>query len=88
MLFRKFLLGQCQKIIQTKQPFTGFEMCTKNLFDDMYLYLKECYLNALRSDKVKHIDILNGLPRLNENPSKNDHIEVTSHFWNMMHKYP
>lgn len=37
--FRKFLLGQCCKIVHLKEPFTGFEMSTKKVFDDMYLYL-------------------------------------------------
>lgn len=39
-------------------------MSTKNLFDDMYLYLKELYLNTLKNESAKFIDILNGLPKL------------------------
>lgn len=53
-------------------------MSTKNLFDDMYLYLKELYMKSLKKESNKHIDILNGLPKLNQNETSNDHIEVTS----------
>ena len=39
-VFRKFLMGQCCKIIHSKPPFTLFSMSTKKIFDDMYLYLE------------------------------------------------
>ena len=63
MIFRKFLMGQCNKIIHTKQPFTGFGMSTKHLYDDMYLYLKEIYLHTQESSK-KGIDQMNGMPKI------------------------
>jgi hypothetical protein len=34
------LIGQCVKIIHSKEPFTGFGMSTKKVFDDVYIYLK------------------------------------------------
>ena len=40
-IFRKFLIGQCIKIVHTKNPFFNCNMSTKKIFDDMYLYLKE-----------------------------------------------
>ena len=51
LIFRKFLMGQCCKIIHSKEPFTGFQMTTKNLFDDMYLYLKEIYVQTVTREK-------------------------------------
>jgi hypothetical protein len=39
-IFRKFLIGQCVKIIHSKEPFTGLGMSTKKVFDDVYIYLK------------------------------------------------
>jgi hypothetical protein len=45
-IFRKFLIGQCSKIISTKQPFISYEMSSKRIFDDMYLYLKEQTLSG------------------------------------------
>lgn len=81
-------MGQCCKIITTKQPFSMFEMSTKNLFDDMYLYLKEIYLTSLQASS-KQMDVLNGLPKLNQpTQASQDYIEVTSQFWNLMHKPP
>ena len=52
--FRKFLLGQCCKIIHLKEPFTGFQMSTKKVFDDMYLYLQDIhrqYQEGLKRNK-------------------------------------
>jgi len=66
LVFRKFLMGQCSKIVHLKEPFKSLAMSTKRIFDDMYIYLKEtnlkCELNT---------DNLNGLP-------SNSYQEVTS----------
>lgn len=41
LIFRKFLLGQCSKIVHLRDPFRAASLTTKKVFDDMYLYLKE-----------------------------------------------
>lgn len=41
LIFRKFLMGQCSKIVHLRDPFKATNMTTKKVFDDMYLYLKE-----------------------------------------------
>jgi hypothetical protein len=45
LIFRKFLMGQCSKIIHLKEPYRSFGYTTKKIFDDMYLFLKEVNLN-------------------------------------------
>jgi len=60
-------------------------MSTKHLFDDMYLYLKEIYVRHLNYKKV---DPMNGLPKIDYTTKEPDYIEVTSKFWNLMHKSP
>ena len=49
LVFRKFLLGQSSKIVHLKEPFKGFKMSTKRIFDDMYLFLKEANLSYIRT---------------------------------------
>ena len=39
-------MGQCSKIVHLKEPFKGFEMSSKRIFDDMYLFLKQANENA------------------------------------------
>lgn len=41
MLFRKFLLGQCNKNLLTMIPFNDCQLSSKKLFDDTYLYFME-----------------------------------------------
>lgn len=65
MVFRKFLMGQCSKIVHLKEPYKSMHMSTKRIFDDMYLYLQDA--NYKCSEK----DTLNGLPA-------NSYQEVTS----------
>lgn len=59
LVFRKFLMGQCNKIINFKEPFTKFKMSTKNLFDDMYLFMQDVNINFHKS---KGLDPMNGMP--------------------------
>lgn len=58
LVFRKFLLGQCSKIVHLKEPYKTLEMSTKRVFDDMYLYLKQANMNQ----EKENIDDMNGLP--------------------------
>ena len=41
MLFRKFLLGQCNKLLLSQIPFNDCQLSSKKLFDDTYLYFME-----------------------------------------------
>ena len=92
LVFRKFLLGQSSKIVHLKEPFKGFKMSTKRIFDDMYLFLKEANLNYIRTVantdrsgepahgvQQQHIDERNGMPI-------ETYQEVTSHYWNLIYK--
>ena len=47
-VFRKFLMGQCGKVVHLKEPFRSFNMSTKRVFDDTYLFLKEINRKFLR----------------------------------------
>jgi hypothetical protein len=87
-IFRKFLLGQCSKIIHLKEPFNQYHMSTKKIFDDMYLYLKE--INRKHIDHLStatlggagaKVDDLNGLPI-------DGYSELSSRFWNLIYKDP
>lgn len=84
-IFRKFLLGQCSKIVHLKEPFSQYHLSTKKIFDDMYLYLREInrkhidYLSA--STLGTKVDELNGMPI-------DSYAEFTSHFWNLIYKDP
>lgn len=60
IVFRKFLMGQCSKIIHLKEPFKTMGMSTKRIFDDMYLFLKEVNMNYNKN--INNIDEMNGLP--------------------------
>jgi hypothetical protein len=65
LVFRKFLLGQSSKIVLLKEPFKSFNMSTKRIFDDMYLFLKEKNKNYMKTGGPggsSNIDELNGLP--------------------------
>lgn len=93
--FRKFLLGQCSKIVHLKEPFTGFKMSQKKVFDDMYLYLMDIHKQHQESlkkqkdlkigrgpkdnSKPKHTDSLNGLPT-------KSYEDVAARFWNLIYK--
>lgn len=54
-------------------------MSTKQVFDDMYLYLKEIFL---KSTANRHIDPMNGMPK------KEDYAQVASEYWNNIYKQP
>jgi hypothetical protein len=41
VLFRKFLLGQCNKHLLSQVPFRDCGLSSKKLFDDTYLYFME-----------------------------------------------
>ena len=41
MMFRKFVLGQCNKQMLTQVPFKDCNLSSKRLFDDTYLYFME-----------------------------------------------
>lgn len=41
MMFRKFILGQCNKLLLTSVPFNDCGLSSKKLFDDTYLYFME-----------------------------------------------
>ena len=77
IVFRKFLMGQCSKIIHLKEPFKGMGMSTKRIFDDMYLFLKEVNMNYNKN--MGNIDEMNGLPA-------QTYYETTSQFWNLIYK--
>ena len=75
-------MGQCAKLIHSHEPFTGFGMSTKKVFDDMYLYLKKVNQKYLESiSQENKTDKLNGLP-------EESFVEVTSKFWNLIYKEP
>jgi hypothetical protein len=78
LTFRKFLMGQCSKIIHFKEPFTKFKMSTKNLFDDMYIFMQEINQKNL---KHKGIDPMNGLPAMG-------YEDVCAQYWNLIYKQP
>lgn len=59
MVFRKFLIGQCSKVVHYKEPFVKFRMSTKSMFDDMYLYMREINQKYIKN---KGIDPQNGMP--------------------------
>lgn len=89
-VFRKFLLGQCSKIVHLKDPFNQYQMSTKKIFDDMYLYLKEVNRKHLETNMVatktslqsgNKIDELNGMPT-------EGYAEFSSRFWNLIYKDP
>lgn len=73
LVFRKFLMGQCSKIVHLKEPFKSLGMCTKRIFDDTYLFLKEANI------KHKEKDPLNDLPA-------SSFEEVTSKYWNLIYR--
>lgn len=73
LVFRKFLMGQCSKIIHLKEPYKSLGFSTKRIFDDIYLFLKEV------NEKCKKPDPLNDLP-------KETFEEVTSKYWNLIYK--
>lgn len=56
-IFRKFLMGQCSKIVLMKEPFKTFGMSTKKIFDDTYLYLKEINSVYLDGGKQNYAEI-------------------------------
>eukprot|EP00347_Sterkiella_histriomuscorum_P022302 403330961 len=60
--FRKFLLGQCNKIVITSQPFTDFNLSTKKLFDDTYLY----FLDLHQRKKNLSVDSRINIPSMQE----------------------
>lgn len=65
LVFRKFLLGQCSKIVLMKEPFRSQNMSTKRIFDDMYLFLKEANLSYIKSGGPggsSNLDEMNGMP--------------------------
>ena len=72
-------MGQCSKIVHLKEPFKGFEMSSKRIFDDMYLFLKQANENAGKN--IHSIDEMSGLP----NQSYED---VISQYWNLIYKNP
>ena len=76
-IFRKFLMGQCSKLVHTKEPYKSLGMSTKRIFDDMYLYLKEI---SIKSTSFRNIDKINGLPK------SEDYAEVASQYWNNIYK--
>ena len=58
-------MGQSSKIVLLKEPFKSFNMSTKRIFDDMYLFLKETNMNYMKtggSVGSSNLDELNGLP--------------------------
>lgn len=63
-----------------KEPFTTFNMSTKKIFDDMYLYLKDVNLQHLES-----VNMADGVDQLNGMPAET-YVEVTSRFWNLIYK--
>lgn len=73
LVFRKFLLGQCAKVVHLKEPYKSLGMSTKRIFDDMYLYLKQMNCN------VENKDTLNQMP-------VHSYEEVTSKYWNLIYK--
>ncbi len=42
-LFRKFLLGQGNKLLLTTAPFLDSSLSTRKLFDDLYLYFMDLH---------------------------------------------
>ena len=92
LIFRKFLMGQCSKVVHLKEPFKGLQMSTKKIFDDTYLFLKEAnlsYLRTLEMNKTQEpfskvpetmIDERNGMPI-------ESYQEVTSNYWNLIYKH-
>ena len=76
LVFRKFLMGQCSKIVNFKEPFVKYKMSTKTLFDDMYLYMQE--VNQVYH-KQKGLDPMNGLPL-------HSYEEVSSQHWNLIYQ--
>ena len=58
-------MGQSSKIVLLKEPFKSFNMSTKRIFDDMYLFLKETNINYMKTGGPggsSNLDELNGLP--------------------------
>ena len=41
IMFRKFILGQCSRIILNNNPYKQMGLSSKKLFDDTYLYFME-----------------------------------------------
>lgn len=72
LTFRKFLMGQCSKIVHLKEPYRQLGMSTKRIFDDMYLFLREANDRTLKDD-------MNGLPHKN-------YQDVTAQYWNLIYK--
>lgn len=64
-----------------KEPFTMFNMSTKKIFDDMFLYLSEVNKKHIKAQKTGGIDEMNGLP-------VDSYGELTSRFWNLIYKEP
>lgn len=73
LVFRKFLMGQCSKIVHLKEPYKSLAMSTKRIFDDMYLYLKELNIKSLEKDP------------LNDMPA-NSYEDMAARYWNLIYK--
>lgn len=73
LVFRKFLMGQCSKIVHLKEPYKSLAMSTKRIFDDMYLYLKELNIKSLDKDP------LNDMPQ-------NSYEDMAARYWNLIYK--
>ena len=56
-----------------------FNMSTKKIFDDMFVYLREVNRKHLKS--LQNIDDMNGMP-------VDSYSEFTSRFWNLIYKEP
>ena len=76
-IFRKFLMGQCSKIVHNSEPYKSQGSSTKMIFDDMYLFLKEAFL---KSTGNRHLDEKNGMP-VTEN-----YASIAADYWNNIYK--
>lgn len=78
LIFRKFLMGQCCKIIQVREPYVRQNMSTKRVFDESYLYLQEMNNDVYQSQS--HPMVIG--------QTKNSYIDVASKYWNLMYHHP
>ena len=76
-IFRKFLMGQCSKIVHSSEPYKTLGSSTKMIFDDMYLFLKEAFL---KSTGTRHLDEHNGMPKTE------NYAQIASDYWNNIYK--
>ena len=59
-----------------------YNMSTKKIFDDMYLYLREVNKKHQTSlEKPKNMDVMNAMPA-------ESYAEFTSRFWNLIYRDP